>query len=308
MKNLINFFFSFDKLGNLYSLRINPRYSNVKVKSFNKTGICYKENNHIFNDISNVTNKIDADLNYIENNIFSYENSFLNRVIDKINRKEKISSLTAEKLIRVLLSLKGRNLFFKRQLQDSNILKPFFENGKEKLKRTIERNKKLDQEQGEFLLEIFKNEMDKKLSDKEFLSDLYNDQLLDSELKNNKEMERLIKRICKSKFYIYCTSESTPFITSDNPGFTIHEDGKTENMFFGSAKIFVFPLSKTRLLVVYSEDKDENRMIFKKLYYEEVSNDMLKLVYESTIENCTEKVFSNSKQTLDKILKEILKA
>ncbi len=294
--------FSFDEVGNLYCLRIKPYFDKLKIKIRNKSSVCYNPNNYKFNETEGREEKIKADSNYIENNLFKYENEFINSISEKINSKKNITLTEAENLIRVLLSIKNRNLYFKKLFQGSKLMEIQFEKEIQKIRNFTIKYKVENPKKYEAFISLIENKLRKQIEDESETSDLFNDQIVRVEERKDKNQEWLIKEMCKSKFLVFCTDESNPFLTSDNPGFTVHEGDAVGNLFLGSAKAFAFPISKTRLFVIMPDDRDGNELITKRIKYIETPEDFLKLSNKATIINSEERIFSNSKDLLEELM------
>lgn len=172
----------------------------------------------------------------------------------------------------------------------------------EKIKVSTIKYKVHDPEKYKFLMTMIEDELGKRSNDEPYMSDIFNDQLLKVEEKKNSNHEWLIKEMSKSRFKVYCTTESKPFLTSDNPGYSVHEGDKIGNLFLGSAKSFAFPISKTRLFVITPDDRDGNELIIKKIKYIEMPEEFIRLSNKATIINAEERIFSNSKKYLDDLI------
>lgn len=296
--------FSFDEVGNLYSVRIKPYFNNLRIKISNKSSVCYKPNNYKFNQTENREEKVKTDPNYIENNLFKYENEFINSISEKINNNKNLNLLEAESLVRVLLSIKNRNHHFKKLFQGSKLIGIQLEKEIQKVRSSTIKYKIQNPEKYEAIISLIENELRKKINDNSQMSDLFNDQLLRVEERKNSSQEWLIKEMCKSRFLVFSTDDSKPFLTSDNPGFTVHEGDIIGNLFLGSAKAFAFPISKTKLLVITPDDIDGNELLIKRIKYIETPEKFLRLSNKATIINTEERIFSNSKEYLEELMSE----
>lgn len=294
--------FSFDQNGNLYSIRINSTSHKLKVKKVNKSQVCYKPDNYKFHKTDIKDENEIADPNYIENNLFNYENEFIRTITNKINSKQNVNLLDAENLIRVILSIKFRNQAMKELFQVPE-MKEHIERAIEELKNHTIMDKFENPKKHDALIKIIGEELRYRSTDESSTSDIYNEQLLKTEEKQRREHEWLIKDLSKCRFNVFCTEESKPFLTSDNPGYTVHPGGLIGNLHFGSAMALAFPISKTRMFFITYNNRDGNELIIKKINYKNTSDESLKEFNSATIINATEKIFSNSSEYLDELIR-----
>lgn len=294
--------FSFDEIGNLYALKIKSPFRSERVNSFNKSAICYEENMYKVKTDKILKDVREDDPLYIEKNVFFYEKKFLKEITEKFENKKDINIIDSEKLIETLLSFKHRSKVNKEQLSNPELLKNLLEQQIEKQKQRYFSNKlEFGEEKLNQFFDLLEKRIKEEMKNEDVVSDLFNQILLNSSEGKIENHNWIVKKMLKSKFLVYCTKKDKPFITSDNPGFMMHDNGKIENMLLTDAKAFAFPISPTRLFVISPEIQDDFQPLIKKVRYFDSSENFVELTNKATVINCFERVYSNDKNLLSEL-------
>lgn len=294
--------FSFDSAGNLYVLPIKSPYKNIKVKKLNKSQICYEK--YLYKiKTSEFLDKLNIDDPFtLEKNLFDYEENFLNKISSKFSNKEDINKSDAKNLIRMLLNFKHRNKV---------LLKPFstfFKIGvKERLEIVKNKISAHKEEYGDELVDNLLLKLDKEvlknIDNEDFISDHFNKTLKDLTQGHNETHNWLVNQMLKSKFYIFCTTPNFPFITNDNPGFTMHDGDIVRNTLVNGAKAFAFPVTPLHLFVISPNDTEGFKSIIKPINYRFTNQKFVELTNNATIINSSKIIISNRKEILEDIRK-----
>ncbi len=101
------------------------------------------------------------------------------------------------------------------------------------------------------------------------------------------------------------TNYDCPFITSDNPGFTVKNGKEFYNTEFGFFQEFGFPISPRSLLLIKLEEKDEINMIVKKIVYQKVSPNNVNYYNLGTSFLANKQIFAQFKDQLE-IIRQLL--
>ncbi|MBK9017542.1 MAG: DUF4238 domain-containing protein [Saprospiraceae bacterium] len=150
-------------------------------------------------------------------------------------------------------------------------------------------------------LSFLKNKAKEEVNNEDVVSDLFNQILKDSTEGRIEDHNWIVKQMLKSRFIVFCTEITKPFITSDNPGYMMHDNGRVENMLLTNAKAFAFPISPTRLFVISPEFQENFEPLIKKINYYSASDEFIKLTNKATLINSIERIFSNDKDLLNNL-------
>ncbi|PHK32430.1 hypothetical protein VF13_38765, partial [Nostoc linckia z16] len=114
----------------------------------------------------------------------------------------------------------------------------------------------------------------------------------------NDTLSDTVGKLLTKKWVIKKTTESAPFITSDNPGFVYMEkERRLMNLYFMGNFEFNFPLTSTRTLVINSHFNDETAST-KALLTEPANEGYIKATNYATIMNAYQYLYSNSQEAL----------
>ena len=286
--------FSFDNNGNVYTFKAKSPFKNVKIKVLNKSQFCYKPNLYTFND-----KEKHPDQYLLERSKFDYEHKFLKEICDRIDKRENINSNDAERFIKMLMGIKQRNITINNFLNSKSVIEYLSNRQVNIFRKYLEKYiLQLGEYKIEKILEYIENELIKNMQDLEIRSDIQNEALLSLIENRNEEYNQLVKKLTRTKFKILTTSTVNPFISSDNPGFTYQGKDRICNMLFGSAKLFIFPISPESALYIDLTDTEPFEPIIKRILYTKVSDEMIELINSSTVVNCNELIFSINETSL----------
>ncbi|MBK8298038.1 MAG: hypothetical protein IPK91_12320 [Saprospiraceae bacterium] len=79
--------------------------------------------------------------------------------------------------------------------------------------------------------ELAEEAVSHQLKNENVVSDIYNQTIIEIETGTNSINNYVVDELLKCHITILCTSKLMPFITSDNPGFVLHPNGKIETPF-----------------------------------------------------------------------------
>jgi len=291
--------FCFDEIGNLFELKVKENFGKLNIKVKNKSQICYALDNYKVSDPDLAKKSFDNDQNFIENEMFKYENEFISWISKKVNNQDDLNKNDITKLVRVLLSFKHRNVNLKKTFQGSKIMGKQIEKSIKDMKVNTLSYREVNPELYKELIRQLEIGLRDNYQNKSYMSDLYLSQLKRSEERSNPNHERLVSYLSSSKLTVLNSTDDIPFISSDNPGFSLHPGGLVEHLYFGTAVSFSFPLTKNRFLHFDLSLKNDG----KKLQYKNVSASIIDQFNRRTIEMSEKRIFSDSKKYLEYVLK-----
>lgn len=289
--------FALNKSGDLFSLRVKSKFKNQKVKKVNKSQVCYEFDKYMFRTDKIITaNKLE-DPNFIEKNKFTYENNELILLFDKIDHSKKLFVSEVKKLIQILLNLKRRNPVFSNEYIKKGSNRKFLDVNVERLEKDLIKAG-MPTERVKSVISKVRGEMIENLKDEDYKLDLYRNTLLNFDNEIERNDKALVDRLLNWKITVFQTDYQNPFITSDNPGYTLRNLREIFNMNFGYIDGFAFPISPKSLLY-FSKGNSLNQLeLYKKITYTRATKDIVLLFNNGTIINSFKYIFSNMKEQL----------
>lgn len=256
--------FCIKKDGMLYTLKVKVEHP-TKVKLVNKSNICYEPDRYTFDSQEFMIDLNVKDPYAIEKNCFQYENSVLETLFDKIDNFQKFTKSEYEKLLRILFDIKQRNPSYSKMLHEidfmsiasTNEITKYQIQARELLKSYGLSNQEIDE-----TIEVAFNKIRNKFQDDNHKNNFYRSGFLET----NEVKEELINKLLKWEALVLFTDYSNPFITSDNPGFTLDAKNRILNTNFNKALFFVFPISPKSLLIL-KKAENVSLEIFKQINY-----------------------------------------
>ncbi len=290
--------FALNNAGDLYILAKDTKY-NSRAKKRNVSQICYEENRYTINNDEIMRKMGIDDPVIIEKKAFEYEEKELSRLFDKIDYFEKFTKSEFDSLIRILVNLKHRNPSFSINLNNININNRGIGLIINKVKcKAIPLLKELgfNEYQSNVLLNNRANIAFAKFNDPDYKLNIYRQSLYQHEPVS----EELIQQLISWEPYVFVTNYECPFITSDNPGFTMNYRDKIFNTNFDNIQAFVFPISpKSVLFLIKSHKKCCD--IFKKFFYNNIDLITVKKINKAIADMANEIIIGHSKEQLELI-------
>lgn len=283
--------FCLNKNGDLFVLKSKTKYPE-KVKICNKSQICYEPHRYTFDNSKIIKELKIEDPNIIEKTCFSYENFDLENLFDKIDHHRKFFKTEFEKLIRILIDIKLRNPVFSERFNDFD---PTSESSLKEIEKT--KNLAIDYCIGkgfkEDLVDLAIQEVQKKFRDDNYKQNVYRNGIFS----NNEVKEELIQKLLDWEADVYYTSYENPFITSDNPGFTLNSKNEIFNTEFDFIDAFVFPISPKSILILRKSDK-KSLEIYQNIQYKKTNIKTLLSLNQATVSSSKEIIIGQSKEQL----------
>ena len=300
-----------EKIKGIYGFKIKSPYTKESVKKYHPSQICYEHNIYTLKTNKILSEVYKDDPYYVEKNGFEYEETFIEKITSKLKAQDSINNNHARKLIFTLLNIKQRNVLFRDTVLKVKQVKKLLDMEIEALKqhrKVLE--SKLSQEDVDKFFEVIAKEAKERTEDDQFMSDLFISLLFTSSKGKLTSQNKLVDLLLKSKFHVFCSTPGNEFITSDNPGYFFHSDGKIENTKIPGAHAFCFPITPYRLFVITPSSQEEFTPIIKKIYYHSCDQDFVKTTNKATIINSIEWIYSNSMDTLEcfRVIRDRMKA
>ncbi|HZV69311.1 MAG TPA: DUF4238 domain-containing protein [Saprospiraceae bacterium] len=294
--------FTFNDSGQVYSIKMDAYTRNNIIKIIHSSQFGYSRNLYTISE--KLSASIGVDRLIIEKKAFKYEKALLFNISEKLNQNQFISESDIADLIKMLLSIKQRNKIHYDTLRNPVIQKYLIERA---LSGIVESSHKYRAIQGDdkidSIIKLLKKLLEEGLHDKQGTNDVLNSTLLNIHSGTLPKHNHFNLFMESRKIIIYQTSLGNPFITSDNPGFTIHPGNIVGNLNFGSAIAFVFPITPTRLIYIDMEKASTMLNGTKTIEYREANNELINLANLATKNNSANYLFSNSKDMLENIIK-----
>ena len=113
-----------------------------------------------------------------------------------------------------------------------------------------------------------------------------------------KNEENAVNELLKWSPIIYYTSNQVPFITSDNPGFTIKNGTEIHNTNLAIVDSLVFPISPTCALQLKRNSIKQDLLLYRKTKTVIASQDDVSVINAGSFHNCNETILSNLEEQL----------
>lgn len=282
--------FSYNNSGDLFTLKHNLKYS--KVVSRNKSQICYEKNRYKFDNSEIFAELQTNDKNIIEKNKFDYENFDLKFLFDKIDYGQPIFKSEFKKLVYIILNIKFRNPRFSADFINLSLNNYSIFEGELNLMRKQAINfcaiNGIDPKIVDKAMQI----ITEKHKDINYSKNAYLKTILDE----TSISENFIEELLHWDLEVFQTEYNKPFITSDNPGYTVDSSDKTFNTNFGKAQIFAFPISPKSMFVLKKRSNQKDLDIYKRYKKRKAKNDLVLKFNLGTMRMANEMILSNLKE------------
>ena len=293
--------FAYSENGDLWGLRVKRNYPgrNPNPKQYNKSEICKLTDFYNFNDIANLHEKKALEVNYIEQYGFPYENNELKRVFDALESRQAFFHSNAYRLLVILFNLKRRNPTYLNLILNHPIesLDRFVDQEVGKLKQDFA-DAELENLPVDF--EGVKEDQKSKLRNDGHRSDMHKNMLIDTQQVNDEGERERISKFLSFHFTLYSTTVAMPFVTSDNPGFTLAKENQVFNLEIGHTHTMVFPISCLSALVINFKVDPEysNRLIYKNIHRKNAEPSAVDIINQGTACSCMEYIYGLTPDSL----------
>lgn len=292
--------FAINKEGDLFKLNVKNIYKNNPTKKVNKSQICYEEYRYKFKSEKIIKANNLKDTNYIEKQKFNYENKDLTEIFDKIDYSKRLFVREARKLVDILLNIKFRNPSVSNKFLTQKTKEDIIKNHSKRLMKDM-LSDNIPLEKANLMIKELQNRLIKNLQNEDYALDLYRNNLLEQDEEVIKEKNKLIEEILHWDFIVHRTDYQNPFITSDNPGYTLNGFSNCYNCHFDNIDSFVFPLSPTRLITIKKTISNRESILYKKIHY--VNSNMVLIYNQLTIKTANRFILGGNEDQLNIMLK-----
>jgi hypothetical protein len=288
--------FAINQVGDIYRHVINTKFDS-KPKLVNKSSICFEKNMYKYKNIEHIAaNEID-DVNYIEKNTFVYENNELSLLFDKIDHRKKLFKSEYVRLLQIILNIKKRNPFLRKEYLNSERDNEIMESKTEDLTKKLLAYG-LEAEEVKTILNNAKSNLLVELKNEDYRKDMYRNSILAKEdmiINNNKEVVEYLE---SWNTKVFQTTAMNPFITSDNPGFTIKDSNKVFNTNLKFVDSFVFPISPRSILFLSKNNNIDKRLLYREIDYKQANKDLVLFFNSGTYMTSMKIIISGSNNQL----------
>lgn len=289
--------FAINKSGDFFSLRVKTDYNNSKIKRVNKSQVCYEFDKYTFQTDKIISSNNLDDPNFIEKNRFTYENNELETLFNKIDYSEKLFVSEVRQLFQILLNIKRRNPVLSNEFLKPSSYHNLLDVNIKRLENDLLKAG-MPKDQTKSIITKARAEMIKNLQDEDYKLDLYRNNLLNFNNEMDKHDKPLINRILSWGIVVYQTDYNNPFITSDNPGYTLRNFREVLNLNFNYSDGFAFPISPRSLLYFSKYIPSNQSGLYKTIAYTKATTDLVLLFNNGTVMNSSKFIFSNMKEQL----------
>lgn len=292
-----------------FTLDLNGFFFRAKPKPYSAGGIskrhinnvCYLEDFYVFQNTDVLEKLPGQDANFIETNAFAYENR-----LDEIfsifkSRSDTIERSVLHEFISIILSIKHRNPFYKKEF-----VKLYAD--KENLERVLSREalalkRQLGVTEDNPVIDSIIEGIKVSISNDQGLPDeSYKRTIVENALTTDTPIEE-VKLILAEMDLIVMepVSETCYFITSDNPGFTLVGD-KVYNTQFGEFNAVGFPINSRQAVLFVNRRKENGVQPVRNIEYRKLDRTQVELYNYCTIFNSQESIFCENKEYLSSVI------
>lgn len=288
----------------IHSIKTRVLYKQ-KVGSFTTAQIAYEPDYYNLSKAL-TTSARTFEPNHIESRVNTLHESGYEKFIKIFEKKPRsILMKEAAAFVEVLISFKQRNPIFKLHLENENFQELF--------------NKRIDQliDNGAFIDSVLKQNKYRE-SKEVFIARLReqanriatsnhiaHDFQLESMIRFAQGTEEVTREVSDLLLYGEWTlfeSAKVPFITSDNPGYTLDERERVHNLNFGDAKAYQFPLSPKLLLLIMLPVGSVPITVNKEIGHAQSDSELTRLLNRASVPYSYKRIFSNDKNEMQYML------
>ena len=234
-----------------------------RIKEFNTAGTGYLPDFYVVQDDIQLLKRGLEDVNHIEKHFAANQDTKCSELLERLLTPSGLvpTNEVLESLL-LVLSLKHRNPSLRDDLINKERAKFVYNAHFPKLEaklldlRNTSYKFLTDEEFNAHLMEV-REQMEARISHPDYAMNVHNEQLLSFFEENDTIVHQIATSLLRWTWYLYKTSLSKPFITSDNPGFTTDEKAQPHNLGFSEAYGFCFSLSPIYCLALVDEFDEE---------------------------------------------------
>ena len=273
------------------------KHGNITIKSISQ--VCYEEYYFKLHKEDNLFLTKFKDHNYIEKNVFKKQENQYPKLLKKITFPSlsliSISKLDASAFLETLITIKRRNPTYRKVIIEDFKKMVTSDKFRAQAEQGFEISRKIDKIDPEL---FFENYVKESTTNVEKQSDFYLQVFLDQE---NRTTENTVQLLMKYRIYVYHAPFGIEYITSDNPGYTLMQDGRLFSFgAFGMPFTFIFPLTpKCCLLIKYTHQEEDKFNLNKNIHVVHASKQFVETVNEGTKIIALDKIFAYSKSVLE---------
>lgn len=286
----------------IYVLSNSSSANSPQIKERSSSQICYYPDFYRLDSLVQLWNIASKDHDIIEKKYNArMENRYGKVAKNLLSRESSFTLDSARELVTILLSFKQRNPAFRNLFEDKKLLLDMFEkriNSTFQHKATIEDILKVEGRMSFEEFVEFGQDYGVKFANS---PDTPRKIHLDGIIKFHEGKETVMETI--ANFLIYCewivfeTSNSSPFITSGNPGCCIDNKEQVHNLKFSEFSGFIFPLTPRYALVITSY-RDLHSDKEKQVRYSKANPELVRMINRCTYFVSYKYILSNQRQAL----------
>lgn len=230
----------------------------TQVKEFSPAATGYLPNFYVVKDEIQLLKRGLEDVNHIEKHLAAHQDAQCSKLLDQLVNARALPIKDAFESLLLILSFKERNPVLRNDLADKAIAREVYESNFYKLEvkfrelRATSFSHLTDKEFDDHLADT-KTQMYARIEHENFATNAHNEHLLSFFDSGDTLVHHIARALLDWKWFLYEVPASTPFITSDNPGFTTDRMAQPHNLGFSEAVGFCFPLSPIHCLAIVNE-------------------------------------------------------
>lgn len=239
---------------------------------------------------------------FIEKEVFKkFENSY-HSFFNKITKDRSLSFGETKEFSRYLLQLKIRNLYW--QNESIKNMDDHLETAKNSVKTLIEKKHEFSHIPSEWIEVLIQLEGARFKNDKDSGLRIMLERLIEWNADPEKYSD-FIENMINSKWILLInTNKNNPFITTDNPGYSVHKNNGISNVKLADGYRFFFPISPEYCLYITDLESD-SKGSRKKIHIKRAELEYVNIINNRSLMHFNNIVISNCKTILSDIKNKI---
>ncbi len=253
--------------------------------------------------------------NFIEDFFARNHDQHCNNILDIFPQPNLLLSIDeAKRLILFILSFKERNPVLRANFTNKESVKSVYENRLNELEADLRAdNVQLDllgllgdRPVGD-LIEKMRKAIHALIEKEEFAANVHTEGILRSISGQNTVVHEVADILLSFEWQVLVAKPDFPFITSDNPGFTVDNNNETHNLNFNEAQVFCFPLSPLHCLCLSKKQNEVHETSLHKVINNGNIEDpmLIRAINRSTYLTSHNFIYGNEKNALERTWKDI---
>jgi hypothetical protein len=296
----------------IYRLLKANRKAKPHIKHYSPAGTGYSHWFYTIKD-ENILRRYNIDSpNFIEEFFARNHDKECNRLLDVFLQPDlRLSIDGARTLMQFVLSFKARNPALRLDFADIEVAKYTYDNRLAELEAQLRAENVSTEQLGGKTIDAFiaslRAGVYAHIESPGFATNVHTEGILSSFSGKSTVIDEVVELLLTFEWRVMVTNPDQPFITSDNPGFTIDAQNQPHNLNFNEAMIFGFPLSPLHclLLIRNMEGQSTNKAYIDVDYISPDDPMYVRAINRATFRTSYKFIYSNLESVLEQTWRDV---